>query len=104
MNKLSSLMHRWSTQAALAMATLAMSGAALAQQAEGEIKSIDLEAGKVVIKHDKIPEVDMPAMRAGMSFRVKDPAWLKNLQPGDKVKFSVERIDSYYTVTAIEKK
>jgi Cu(I)/Ag(I) efflux system protein CusF len=71
-----------------------------AQPVEGEVKKIDLDAGKVTLKHGEIKNLDMPAMQ--MSFRVSDPAWLKTLQVGDKVKFSADKVGGQFTVTAIE--
>ena len=65
---------------------------------DGEVRKIDKETGKITIKHGPIKHLDMPPM--SMVFRVKDPAWLDKLQPGDKVKFQVEKIGDAYTVTA----
>jgi len=65
--------------------------AARAQQtghAEGEVRRVDAEAGKVTIRHGPITGgLDMPAMT--MVFHVKDPAMLKSLAPGKKVRFTV---------------
>jgi Cu(I)/Ag(I) efflux system periplasmic protein CusF len=74
--------------------------AASAQSVDGEVKKIDAEAGKLTLKHGEIKNLDMPAMQ--MSFRVLDPAWLKTLQVGDKVKFSADKVNGQFTVTAIE--
>jgi Cu/Ag efflux protein CusF len=38
-----------------------------------------------------------------MVFRVKDPAMLKSVKVGDRVKFEAERVDGAITVTRIEK-
>ena len=73
---------------------------ASAQSVDGEVKKIDLDAGKVTIKHGEIKNLDMPAMQ--MSFRVTDPNWLKTLQVGDKIKFSADKINGQFTITAIE--
>lgn len=71
-----------------------------AQSVDGEVKKIDLDAGKLTLKHGEIKNLDMPAMQ--MSFRVSDPNWLKTLQVGDKVKFSADKVGGQFTVTAIE--
>lgn len=71
-----------------------------AQTVDGEVKKIDLDAGKLTLKHGEIKNLDMPAMQ--MSFRVSDPNWLKTLQVGDKVKFSADKVGGQFTVTAIE--
>ena len=77
-----------------------MALSAAAQAVEGEVKKIDVDAGKITLKHGEIKSLDMPAMQ--MSFRVTDPAWLKTLQVGDKVKFSADKVGGQFTVTAIE--
>src|SRR5215207_869234 len=38
-----------------------------------------------------------------MVFRAQDPAMLKTVKPGDKVKFVPERINGQFTVTKIQK-
>jgi len=71
-----------------------------ADMSDGEVRKVDKAAGKITLKHGEIKNLDMPPM--SMVFRVKDPAWLDKFQPGDKVKFQVEKIGDAYTVTAIE--
>lgn len=67
---------------------------------DGEVRKIDKDAGKVTIRHGEIKNLDMPAMT--MVFRVKDPVMLDRLQPGDKIKFSAEKIGGQYTVVGFE--
>ena len=89
----------------LSFAWLTLAGAsalAAAQPVDGEVKKIDLEAGKVTLKHGEIKNLDMPAMQ--MAFRVADPSWLKTLQVGDKVRFSADKVGGQFTVTAIDVK
>ena len=38
-----------------------------------------------------------------MVFRVQDPAMLKQVKAGDKVKFDADRVNGQITVTKIEK-
>lgn len=52
---------------------------------EGEIKRVDLDAGKLTIKHGPIRNLDMPGMT--MVFVAKDSTHLVNLKPGDKIRF-----------------
>lgn len=95
-----------STLVTLSQATalsLCLSVGAWAQSVDGEVKKIDLDAGKLTLKHGEIKSLDIPAMPQ-MSYRVTDPAWLKSLQVGDKVKFSADKVNGQYTVTALEKK
>lgn len=58
-----------------------------ASMTEGEVKKVDIEAGKVTIKHGEIKHMDMPGMT--MVFTAKDKALLANVKPGDKVEFMV---------------
>lgn len=67
--------------------------------ADGEIRKIDKDAGKVTIKHGPIPSLDMPPMT--MVFRVKEAAMLEHIKEGDKIKFSAEKISGAYTVTKV---
>lgn len=52
---------------------------------DGEVKKVDLDAGKVTIKHGEIRNLDMPPMT--MVFTVKDKALLSGVKAGDKVRF-----------------
>jgi Cu(I)/Ag(I) efflux system protein CusF len=81
---------------------LSLAVGAHAQSVEGEVKKIDLDAGKVTLKHGEIKNLDMPAMQ--MAFRVSDPAWLKRLTVGDKVSFTADKVNGQFTVTAIDVK
>lgn len=76
--------------------------ASAAQAEDGEVKKIDPEASKITLKHNGIKNLDMPAMQ--MAFRVADANWLKNLQVGDKVTFSADKVGGQFTVTAISTK
>jgi Cu(I)/Ag(I) efflux system protein CusF len=78
-----------------------LAGTALAQPTDGEVRKIDKAQSKVTLKHGEIKNLEMPPMT--MVFRVKDPAMLDALTVGDKVRFSVEKIDGQYTVTTISK-
>jgi Cu(I)/Ag(I) efflux system periplasmic protein CusF len=86
--------------ATLLAAALA-SSASLAQSASGQVKKIDEAAGKLTLDHGPIKKLDMGAMT--MVYRVKDPALLKGLKAGDKVKFEADKIDDQYIVTSIHK-
>jgi Cu/Ag efflux protein CusF len=77
-----------------------MMSAQSAAMAEGEIRKVDKDAGKLTIKHGPIPSMDMPPMT--MVYRVKDPAMLDKVKPGDKVKFLAEKVGSAFTVMQIE--
>ena len=76
-----------------------MSAFAAAPQVDGEVRSVDPVAKTVTLKHGPIPNADMGAMT--MSFPVKDAAALAKLKPGDKVKFTAEKIGPQIVVTSI---
>ena len=84
----------------MALALAFGASAALAQLADGEIRKVDKDAKKITIKHGEIKSLDMPPMT--MVFQVKDAAMLEQVKPGDKVKFSAEKLGGAYTVTRIE--
>jgi len=71
-------------------------GAALT---EGEVRKVDKDAGKLTIKHGEIKNLEMPPMT--MVYRVKDPAMLDQVKPGDRVRFTAEKIGGALTVTNI---
>ena len=73
---------------------------ALAQLADGEIRKVDKDAGKLTIKHGDIKSLDMPPMT--MAFRVKEPAMLDDVKAGDRVKFDARKEGGQYVVTTIE--
>ncbi len=74
--------------------------AAAAEMTDAEVRKIDLEGGKVTLKHAEIKSLDMPGMT--MVFVVKDKAMLEKLKPGDKVKFKAINDSGKYTVTELQ--
>lgn len=74
--------------------------AGAAEMADGEVRKIDKEAGKLTLKHGEIKHLDMPGMT--MVFQVREPALLDKVKVGDPVKFRVEQLGDAYVVTAIE--
>lgn len=75
----------------------------MSQQAamtDGEVKKIDMEAGKITLKHGDIKHMDMPGMT--MVFTAKDKSLLTNVKPGDKVKFMVVQEGGKMMVTSIQ--
>lgn len=67
---------------------------------DGEVKKVDLETGKVTIKHGHIMHMDMPGMT--MVFTAKDKALLTNVKPGDKIRFMVVNEGGKMVVTDIQ--
>lgn len=74
--------------------------ATAAPQSDGEVRKIDKEQGKMTLRHGPLENLGMPAMT--MVFKVADPKMLDGLKEGDKVKFTAERVNGAFTVTAIQ--
>jgi Cu(I)/Ag(I) efflux system protein CusF len=83
--------------------TMAAAPAAAAElpSVKGEIKKVDSSAGKVTIKHDAIPNLEMDGMT--MVFKAADPAMLTGLSAGDKINFQADKVNGQITVVKIEK-
>jgi len=81
------------------------SGLVLAETAlvEGEVKKVDASAGKLTIKHGAIKSMNM---EEGMThvWRAKDPAMLKDLKAGAKIRFEPGNINGQFTVLKLEKR
>ena len=86
----------------LSGAMLASATVAQAPMVNGQVTRIDEAAGKITLRHGPIKKLDM---NEGMTmvFRVQDPAMLKQVKVGDKIKFDADRINGQITVTMIEK-
>jgi Cu(I)/Ag(I) efflux system periplasmic protein CusF len=67
----------------------------------GEVTKVDESAGKLTIKHGPIKKFDMEAMT--MVFRAGDPAMLKTVKPGDKVRFEPDKVNGQMTVVKLQK-
>jgi Cu/Ag efflux protein CusF len=74
--------------------------AAVGGMTAAEVRKVDRDANKITLKHGDIENLEMPAMT--MVFAVKDPAMLDGLKPGDKVRFTAEKVGGAFTVTRIE--
>ncbi|CAD5292115.1 RND transporter [Bosea sp. 62] len=83
------------------LAFVAFALPALAQQVNGTVKKVDEAAGKLTIDHGAIKNLDMDAM--SMVFKAGDPAMLKGLKAGDKIKFDADRVNGQITVTKLQK-
>jgi Cu(I)/Ag(I) efflux system periplasmic protein CusF len=93
----------------MAASMLVLSGGMLASMTlaqapmvNGQVTKIDEAAGKITLRHGPIKKLDM---NEGMTmvFRTQDPAMLKQVKVGDKVRFDADRVNGQITVTKIEK-
>ena len=88
----------------LGLSAAAPAPVALAQSdmIDGQVTKLDEAAGKITIKHGPIQKFDMDKGMT-MVFRAQDPAMLKGLKAGDKVKFEPDRVNGQFTVMKIQK-
>jgi Cu/Ag efflux protein CusF len=75
---------------------------AMAQMVDGEVTKVDEAAGKMTIRHGPLKKFDMKDPMT-MVFRVKDPAMLKQVKPGDKIKFEPDKVNGQFTGMKLEK-
>lgn len=87
--------------AGLAVAVLSVAAWAQAATAAGEVTKLDKAGGRITLKHGELKALDMPPMT--MSFRVRDAKLLDGVAVGDRVRFTAEKLDGQYTVTALSK-
>ena len=75
----------------------APTGTAAAHKGEGSIESVDLAQASVTINHGPIASLKWPAMT--MDFKIKDPALLRTLKPGQNIAFEfVEAATGEWTI------
>jgi Cu/Ag efflux protein CusF len=89
--------------AAMTLATaLPITAVAQSELIDGQVTKVDASAGKITIKHGPLKKFDMDDGMT-MVFRAGDPAMLKAVKAGDRIKFVPERINGQFTVTRIQK-
>jgi Cu(I)/Ag(I) efflux system protein CusF len=93
-----------SVLAAISMLGLlaAVPACAQSEMIAGTVTKVDQPAGKITLKHGPIKKLDMDEGMT-MVFRAADPAMLKAVKAGDKVKFDADKVNGQFTVTKIEK-
>lgn len=87
--------------AVVAAAAAAPAARAQAPQTAGEVLKIDKPGARITLKHGEIRNLGMPAMT--MVFRVRDPRLLDGVAVGDRVRFTADKLDGNFTVTALVK-
>ena len=89
--------------AVLGLASTVAVGPVLAQEvgsATGEVRRIQTDKGKIAIKHGVIAELKLPAMT--LIYNI-DPSLLKDINPGDEVKFKAMHQNNQYIIIEIRK-
>lgn len=69
---------------------------------DGLVTKVDASAGKITIKHGPMKKFDMDDGMT-MVYRAQDPAMLKAVKAGDKVKFDAEHVNGQFIVTKLQK-
>jgi len=67
----------------------------------GEVKKVKPKSGKITIKHEEIPNLEMPGMT--MVFRVEEGTDISQFKKGDDVQFTVIEKDGKMVIVTIEK-
>lgn len=67
--------------------------------ASGRVVAVDPVAGRITLDYRPLPLLPEGGVRI---FTVEDPAVLKGLRPGDRVRFEVERDGRRFVVTRLE--
>ncbi|GAA4408397.1 RND transporter [Advenella faeciporci] len=96
-------MKKMLVAAALGLASLLATGPVLAQDeasAAGEVRRIQADKGKITIKHGPIVDLKLPAMT--LIYNI-NPGLLKDIKPGDEVKFKALHQNDQYIITEIRK-
>jgi Cu/Ag efflux protein CusF len=83
-------------------AALSLNGAWAQALTDGVVRKVDGSANKITIKHGPMKKLDMEEGMT-MVYAVKDPAMLKSVKAGDKIKFDADQVNGQYVVTKIEK-
>jgi Cu/Ag efflux protein CusF len=73
-----------------------------AEMVDGQVVKVDEPAKKITLRHGPIKKFGMDEGHT-MVFAVQDPALLKQVKAGDKVKFLPDRVNGQFVVTKIEK-
>ena len=87
--------------AAVLAAALTVTAVA-AEDINADVRKIDESAGKITLKHGPAQSLGMDEPMT-MVYRVKDPAMLKQVKVGDKVKFEADVSADGIVVTKLQK-
>ena len=97
-------MRKYYLLAAAGLSALLILSSASAQSnlINGQVTKVDASAAKITIRHGPMPKFQLDDGHT-MVFRAQDPAILKGVKAGDKIKFEADRVSGQFTVTKIEK-
>lgn len=66
----------------------------------GEVTKVDATKGVVMLRHEDIPNLSMPAMTMG--YAVADKSLLTGVKAGDKVQFQADMVKGKATVVTLK--
>ena len=92
-------------QKTILIASMVFSFGALAQSLPvvgGTVTKIDAGQGKMTIRHDPIPNLDMGNMT--MVFKAGGPEMLKHVKVGESIRFTADRVNGQITLVSIVKR
>lgn len=67
----------------------------------GEVRQVKVKSGKITIRHEAIPNLDMPGM--SMVFRIDEGVDISPFNKGDMVEFTVVERDGKMLIVSIDK-
>ncbi len=70
------------------------------EMAEGVVRHVDREAGRITLRHGEIKSINMPPMT--MVFHLRDRALLDGIAAGAKVRFAVVAEDGKHVITQLQ--
>jgi Cu(I)/Ag(I) efflux system protein CusF len=68
----------------------------------GTVTKIDAAQGKMTIRHEEIPNLDMGVMT--MVFKAASPEMLTQVKVGESIRFTADRVKGQITVVSIVKR
>ena len=80
---------------------LALAASANTHLVKGKVTKVDAAAQKLTIRHEAMKKFDMDEGHT-MVFRVKDPEMLKQVKPGDDIRFEADKVNGAFTVIEIQ--
>jgi len=66
-----------------------------------EVVKVEPERSRIVLNHEHIKSIDMPAMR--MPFKTEKAVDLKQFKPGDQVQFTISTKEDHLVITSMKK-